>query len=410
MRVLLLLLALPVAAKEPQPLSFDDLPRLVAEHNDEARGSALQAESAKKRLGHLGRSWLPSVEGIAGGERFQTGAYPWRSEPYGSLEAVVNVFRGGHDAIEERTRRGQAALAESAYRRSAAEELFEARKAYWELVSTRERLGIVQDAAGRNEKHLELAERRIKAGMATEADRLEFQINRSVLAEEEESLRHEAELIQIALAARVGSSPGTQFVTSTSVPHAHDDALLATAGTVPPSVSWLQASEAVAAGQGSAAARWWAPSLDLYGGYSLYTLRDRDYLSQSMRDDRAVGLRLRIPLFDGLRSRAEASALSLKREGYARQASQASATYSAELERSKEELRHLHELVHNGEERITQGRRYLTVIIDEYGRGVKNSVDVLSAAQRQLGFLRQSAERRRDYALAQTRVLQLLGR
>lgn len=410
MRALLLLLALPVAAAPPQPLAFEDLPRLVAERNDEARGAALQAEGAKRREGHLRRSWLPTAEAQAGGERFQTAAYAWRSEPYGSLEAVLNLYRGGHDALEDRTRQGEAALVSAAAKQSLADELLAARKSYWELVSGRELLGIIQEASDRNEKHLELAERRIKAGLATEADRLEFQINRSLLAEEAESLRHEDTLIQFDIAARLGSPPGTAFVTSTSVPHGHDEALLAAGGSLPPAVASLQASEAVAAGQGLAAARWWTPSLDLYGGYSLYTLRDRDYPSQGLRDDRVAGLRLRVPFFDGLKSQTEAAALTLRREGYARQAQQAARLYASEVERAKEELRHVHELVHNGEDRIEQGRRYLAVILDEYGRGVKNSLDVLGAAQRQLSFRRQSAERRRDYALAQTRLLQLLGR
>jgi outer membrane protein len=403
-------LALSAAAAEPRPLSFEDLPRLVAERNDDARGSALQAEGAERRTGHLGRSWLPTLNGAVGGERFQTGAYPWRTEPYGAAEAVLNVFRGGHDALEERARRGQADLAEAVSQKSFADELFAARKSYWELASTQELLGIVQEAEERNEKHLELAERRIKAGLATEADRLEFQINRSVLGEQAESLRHEAQLIQLDLAARLASPPGTAFAVSTTVPHEHDDALLAAAPGISPAVTSLKAGEAVADAQGRSAGRWWAPSLDLYAGYSLYTLRDRDYLSQSRRDDRVAGLRLSVPLFDGLRSHAEASALSLRREGYARQAKQAETAYAAQVERAKEEMRHLHELVHHGEERIEQGRRYLAVILDEYGRGVKNSVDVLGAAQRQLGFRRQAAERKRDYALAQARLRQLLGR
>lgn len=409
MHALLLLSALSVSAAEPVPLAFEDLPRLVVENNDEARGAALHAEAADRRLGHQRRSWLPTVEGQVGGERFQTGSYEWRGEPYGSAEAVLNLYRGGRDAAEEKGRRGQAAAAQAASRRSLADELRSARESYWQLVSMREVLGIVEEAVGRNERHLEAAERRIKTGLATQADRLEFQINRSVLKEEAESLHHEALLIQIDLAARLGAAAGTAFATSTSVPHAHDEELFK-ADAAAPAVLALQAAEGVAESQRLSAARWWTPSLDLYGGYHLYTLRERDYLVQSRRGDRVAGLRLSVPLFDGLRGRADAQAASLRREGYARQARQARLAYAAQLERAKEELRHVHELVHHGEERIDQSRTYLGVVLDEYGRGVKNSIDVLSAAQRQLGFRRQAAERRRDYELAKARLLQLLGR
>jgi len=47
---------------------------------------------------------------------------------------------------------------------------------------------------------------------------------------------------------------------------------------------------------------------------------------------------------------------------------------------------------------------------DEYRRGVKNSLDVLGASQRYLGFERQYAERRRDYQATKAELLSLLGR
>lgn len=409
MSALLLLAASLALAAEPEPLSFEDLPRLVSQQNGEARGAGLQARAAERLEGHLGRSWLPTAELQAGAERFQTGDYGWRSEPYGSAEASLNLLRGGRDAAQGRARSARAAAARAAAKGALAEQLLGARLSFWELVSTRELAGLTEDALAVNERHLELAERRIRAGLATEADRLEFQIHRTVLQEELESLRHETLLIQLDLAARLGRPAGAAFATSTTVPHGHDEALFAESADSPAALA-LRAETDAAESERAAAARAWAPSLDLYGGYYLYTLRDRDYLGRSLRDDRAAGARLSLPLFDGLDSRAEAAAAGLRRDALEARARHAGLRHASELERAREEMRHVHELVHNGEERIAQGRRYLAVVLDEYGRGVKNSVDVLSAAQRQAGYLRAAAERRRDYEYARARLLALLGR
>lgn len=408
----LLLLLAAGARAETVDLKFEDLPRLVAERNENASGAESLADSARARTGSLGRSFLPSVEAQAGGERFQTGRYPYRSQPYGGLEATANLFRGGRDKLEEGARESQLRGAKASARKAYETELTQARKAFWELVSLKESAALLKVALAVNENHLQMAARRIARGLAAETDRLEFQIYASQLGEEVESLEHETVLVQLRLAALLGAAPGTQFATAAGVPHDHDDALLA-AGFDPaahPDVAWAKANAETASFQKGEALRRWTPSVDVYTGYFLHTLRDRDYLDRGARDDRVVGARLSLPLFDGLRTRSEARALSAQAEGYRLQASQRARATAAQVAVTKEALKHEHELIHRAEERIAQGKRYLALTLDEYGRGVKNSLDVLGAAQRLTAFERQYAERRREYQSIRCDLLALLGR
>jgi outer membrane protein len=408
---LLLLLAVAGRAQVVE-LSFDDLPRLVAERNENASGAESLADSARARTGHLGRSFLPAVDAVGGAERFQTGRYPYRGEPYGALEARLNVFRGGRDLFEDRLREAQRLGAEAGARKARETELTQARKAYWELVSLKELAALLKDGVADNEKHVQMAARRIARGLAAETDRLEFQIYASQLQEEIESAEHEVLLVQMRLAALLGAAPGTRYQTPETVPHDHDDATLAATldPAVHPDVASAKAGAAAAAAQRGEAIRWWTPSLDVYGGYYLYTLRDRDYLDRGARDDRAVGARLSLPLFDGLRSKRDADAFAKQARGYEQQASQRARAVAAQVEVTKEDLKHEHELVHRSEERIAQGKKYLALTLDEYGRGVKNSLDVLGAAQRYTAFARQYAERRREYQAVRCDLLALLGR
>jgi outer membrane protein len=408
---LLLLLAVGARA-ETVDLKFEDLPRLVSERNENASGAGSLADSARARTGSLRRSFLPSVEAVGGAERFQTGRYPYRGEPYGALEGKLNVFRGGRDVLEERVRESRRLGAEAQARGTYAEELTRARKAFWELVSLREIAALLKEAVAENEKLLQAANRRIARGLAAETDRLEFQIYGSQLGEEVASLEHETVLVQMRLAALLGAPPGARYETPASVPHDHDDATLAAPfdANAHPEVAAARAGSESAAAQHGEVLRRWTPSVDLYGGYYLYTLRERDYLDRGARDDRVVGARLSLALFDGFRSRADARAFSLQAEGYEHQARQRARAMAAQVEVTKEDLKHEHELVHHSEERIAQGKRYLTLTLDEYGRGVKNSLDVLGAAQRFTGFAKQYAERRREYQSVRCDLLALLGK
>lgn len=410
--VMLALGALPGGAQEAVELRFEDIPRLVAGKNRAVSGAERLAEGARARRGHLGRSYLPALDLFAGGERFKTLRYEPKTQPYGQLEARLNLYRGGRDALQAGLIEREADAAAANARKAEAAEVAAARKAYWELVSSRETARVIEAAVSQNAKILETANRRISRGLATETDRLEFEIHRSQLQEELESLRHAALLLEIELAAALGLPAETRFKTPERIEHDHDEALLSVPfeAAAHPDARTLEARSRSLGIERAKARRWWTPSLDVYGGYYLYTQRERDSSSRRERDDEAVGLRLSVPLFDGLRSRAEAESLRLQAEGVERQRAQRELAVDAEVRVAKEDLKHDHELIHYAEERIEQGRRYLTLTLEEYERGVKNSLDALGAAQRFLGYSRAYAERRRDYQLTKAGLLALMNR
>lgn len=404
--------ACPGLAQEAVELKFEDLPRFVAEKNQAVTGADRLIEAARARTGYLGRSYLPTVGMEAGGERFQTSHYGYQAQPYGHLEARLNLYRGGRDGLNGGVMERQVELASSEARKVLAAELAAARKTYWQLVSQRETAKVVAEAMAENEKLLEVANRRINRGLATETDRLEFEIHRSQLKEELESLNHATILLQIRLAAALGLSPGTRLKTPEAVEHEHDESLLSAAfdAASHPDGRALNARRRSLDLERKKAQRGWIPSLDLYGGYYLYTLRERDSLNRSERDDKAIGARLSLPIFDGLRLKTEARSLRLQTEGVERQRAQRELAVDAEVRVAKEDLKHDHELIHYSEERIEQGRKYLERTLDEYERGVKNSLDAMGAAQRHLSYRRQYAERRRDYQVTRCSLLALMGR
>lgn len=400
------------AAQEAVPVAFLDLPGLVAGRNRAVSGAERMVDATRSRVGRLRRSFLPSLGAEAGTESFETGGYAGRTQPYGYLEARFNLYRGGRDRLAEEGLGVRQTAASAAAGGVLAAELAAARGLFWRLVSSREAVKLYEEALRQNGRLLETAKRRISRGLATETDRLEFEINGSQLQEEAERLVQASALLEIRLGAALGLPPGTRLVVPEVVAHEHDEALIAAPfdAAAHPEGRALAALARLSSIESEEARRWWVPSLDAYGGAYLYTLRERDSLRQSERDDRVIGARLTLPLFGGGVSRAEADALRIESEGISLRASQLESVLEAEARAAKLELSNMHGLIHYSEDRIAKGREYFSLTLNEYERGVKNSLDVLGASQRQGSLLRQDAERRRDYQLSKAALLSLLGR
>jgi outer membrane protein TolC len=400
-----------VPRAEEVELRYEDLPRLVAEGNGDVRAARDFSAAARTGTGHLGRSFAPSVKLTAGEESFETGPYGTASQAYGSAEAELNLYRGGRDRLEERLRGAQVAASSAAARRTYLEDLTRSRRLHGRLVYDREAAAFLVEVAERNREILSSADRRVRRGLATETDRLEFELFGAQLREEIESLRHDVVLGEAELAPLLGKPVGTAFRTVEELPHVHDDPLLAAepAAEDEPEVRSLRAHQESTALEGRAAGRAAAPSLDLYGGYHLYTRRERDFPRREDRDDRVGGIRLTWALFDGFRSRNQARVLAGRARAYGAQADHRMRTLDARERVLKEDLKHHHELLHSSEEQIALARKYLALTLAEYDRGVKNSPDALGALQRYSLVRRQYVERKRDYESVRAELLALLG-
>jgi outer membrane protein len=399
-----------VFAQTEVTLQPADLPRLVREQNQGYAGHKLFMNAAESRRGHLWKSYLPTLKLQAGQENFQTGRYLQTSQPYGHAEAKINLFRGGKDSLENEIRDRQSDLAHAQAQKDLTDELERARSFYWQLVLNREMLVTYETVLEENEKNLQAANRRIRRGLGAETDKLDFEIQRGQIVEQIESLKHEDILIQIELAAVLGMPPGSRFKTAERIPHDHDDPLFNKIKDAKSHPSYIEADaqKHIYALQRNQKRRFWIPDLDIYGGYYLYTLRDRDYLDDRSRVDTVLGVRLSLD-WDFTYLTSDASAAKLQSEGFEMIASHKQLTLEASIQTAKEELKHNHEIIHSSETRLGQVKTYVIKTLDEYNRGVKNSIDVLGAAQRQLEFIKENAERRKEYQLTKGRLLALFG-
>ncbi len=407
----IMLLTGPSLAVSDIALRYEDLPELVRSQNKNTLSAHVFHESAEIRRRHLKRSFFPTLRLEAGYESLKTGVYESDEQPYGDLEARLNLYRGGRDRSEEGIRQAEEGAASAAATKSYRHELFKARQAFWELVHVQEVAGILKEFIDQNKRNIAGAQKRAARGVTTETDRLGFQLMDLELTEELESQNHEVVLIQAELAPLIGVSEETTIQTVHSVAHEHRSDLLDVSipGELVPDILAARSNRQIAESQRKSSLSLWKPTVDLYGGYYLYTLREREYLDRENRDDTAVGVKALFHLFDGLQSKNQADSLSLQAAAYAAQSDYLENKLKSDLLILKEELRHLDDLVHSSEKQIEIGKKYLARTMDEYDRGVKNAPDVTSAFEKNIHLRRQYAERRRDYKRAEAKLLEFLG-
>lgn len=405
--ILQLFLVISVDAQDDSNLLF----RQVYEKNLALQSYKSAFESEEVRRGHLGRSFLPTVGLELGQERFQTGRYQERSGPYGFLEARFNLFRGGRDVLESKIRDGKASIAKYNQDIAAREELNKARKLYYQILYNSELLEIIEREKKDNDKILTQSNQRARSGVSTRTDSLEFKIYASELNETSETLNHENKILKIGIVPLLGLESPDELDVSNKLEHQHDDNLLAKKYQFQkhPGVALLDVESENFQRQKTSDSRWWTPSLDLYGGYYLYTLRDRDYLAVRERDDRVVGLRLSFELFDGLKGQNQASSNYYQSESKRIMARHSERQTESQFLILKESLIRNHEVMHYVLDRMDKSKDYLKLTLQEYDRGVKNSLDALVAMQRYYRYEKEYLQKKKEYQTIKADLLSVIG-
>ena len=86
-------------------ITSENLAELIRNQNLRLAGGEKQVKAMVSRTGHLGRSYLPTMDVHGGAEAFRTGADLGSGvQPYAGVQANWNLFRGGRDYAEGRYR------------------------------------------------------------------------------------------------------------------------------------------------------------------------------------------------------------------------------------------------------------------------------------------------------------------
>lgn len=394
-----------------ESIKIEDIPQLVKEKNLHVAGANLLQKSADAGKNHLYRSYLPRVKAFGGHETYKTGSLETRDEPIAGVEVSVNVFHGGRDTLLDEIADTKAEISLFESSKTYLEEVRKAETAFWNLVAQREIYSIIKNAIQDNISDSRAAFSRVDAGLSTNTDKLEFEMYKVELEQELARADLGIKAYELELLNLLGLSEGTSIETQMVVTHDHNDQLVK-ASLNPdknPSLRSIELRSKEALLHQAVSEKWWIPSVELFASHGLETFRERDFDAQSDRMESVVGLRVEADIFDGHQSETEAEQRAFEAEGLQAQHLQSLMELKAEVENSKAQLALNHELIHKSEESLKIAADYLRSTVDEYSRGVKNSLDMLSAREKVLEMKIRFVNLRKEYQISRAQLIELIG-
>lgn len=388
------------------------LKELVETKNSRVQASQKLKEAARNREGFLGRSFFPALEMHASQEQFKQGRGESQQQPAYGAELRVNLFNGGKDALENKVRTLGSQKRTYENQRILSEELEKARNDYWQVLYLRDKSGLLNAAIEINKKNLSAADRRIRSGVATESDRVEFEMQAVELERELAETKNKLDASRRSLQVLLGVEKISDSDFTEKLDHEHDyekvlkhnvgdHDFLFKENEVQSEQSRLQASKENR--------NFW-PKLDVFAAYNQYNQRDKDPALAADRTESVVGVRMTLNISSGLESLQEKSALLKEAEASRHVSEFQKKEVEVHIENEMSELALMHDQVHEAEENIKRAEKYYRLTQSEYARGVKNSPDVLGASEKLFSNRHKRLEIIRDFQLAKAHVLSKIGR
>ncbi len=379
-------------------IAFDDLPRLVRDKNENVQAAQSTLKAEKKRTGYLMRSFLPQISADYGGEEFKAGDEQSKRQSYWKVQGEINLFRGGRDSLENSVRETNARIARTQYSSEYQQELKEARQAYWKLIAITKLILDKKEAIEKNEINLKAAKKRTGAGVATSADALQFELKKTMLAQELKQMVLQQDLIKNKLSVAIGINEHENLQLSSEFPHPEDNLKVANFN---PSqnleVQTLNEKGVVMGLKRDQASRWWLPRVDAYSSYGLPSLKDEYDRALKKDNEWVAGVRVSINLGESFEMQSDAGARLQDAEALKRRAAHKERETIAMDHELRHDLNLMHELIHDADKDVTIAERFLKLTEDEYRRGVKNGPDLLGAFQQLYDFRQRRTDLYRNY-------------
>ncbi len=393
-------------------VSMQNIRELLEAKNLKILAARREEAAAVERGDSLNRSFYPTLEIYAGQEMFKTGQQATKNQPLFGIESRVNLYNGGRDQIHERMIELEQERRKARTRRLLAEEMEKASVLYWDSLFLLEHDRLLGEAMKVNQSNGRLAIRRIRGGVATEVDRVEFELKDRELARQRNVLVVQSKAVKQHLAVVLGMPDDKSLKLTDEFKHDHD-----LEGILKHSHAdhdfWLREQEAESEQlqlRADAGDRANLPRLEAFAGYHQYTSPERDFDRAEDRAEPVVGVRLTVGLGALSSQKREIAALKLEADSARMQTTYRRKEYESEFEREVDELLMLHHQAHDAEESIKRAQQYYQMTLSEYERGVKNSPDVLNASEKVLDAKVQLLEIIRDFHIAKSHILAKSGK
>ena len=372
-------------------------------YSKQAEPERLLILAREKEEGHLYRSFLPSFDASYLRETFQEEGFP-SSTSYGwNLQTRLSLFNGGRDVLEERTRETRTLKATADHRIKEQEVMFQISKAFWSAIYTQSLISTIEKALADNDQILSLAEKRIRSGVASPVDRLDFKLNGIRLRQDLQRAKNELRSAENQVKALLMIPQKDQMVITQEMTDDHEVLAVVEQSksqvTTNPIFESIQAQSEIEYFQGRIQGRWYYPRLDIIAGYERPSLRQDSGTGYGLSQWHA-GLELKINLGEVATSISSAQVRDLETQALKQLKTNTYQLNEASVMALTDTIKSLHTLFHDAEASVKEAEDYVSRILKEYDKGVKNSIDALNATRQSYEARREGLAILRDYKYA----------
>ncbi len=375
------------------------------------QSSKKEQDANEARRGHLGRSFLPELSLTIGDEYLDVEDVPSKTQPYGYLEGKVNLYRAGKDQLKSEIIELQSSIGIAKSNLIQRELQKKIRRALIEITFNKELLSILSKEKQKNLSVKDQASQKANSGLTTSTDILEFSIYDSEIEEKMRNLEFHIDALESKLTLLYGTDDSPiEYSSKFEINQKQNFAQKKLNYDEHPEILTYTLENRVFEKQRMIASNYWLPSVDLYAGhYKNFEVFNRDYQERTQSDAQIIGVRVSFDLYDGGKSRTSSTSSLYLAESKKLMARYVKEEAELEFNRLKDELHFTSKSINSISSRLAKASEYLNVVIREYRKGVKNSLDALSALQRYYGFEKDLLKKKRDYEVIKIEIQALLG-
>lgn len=392
-------------------LEFNQIATIVKERNQHAQSAVLLQKSVEVEQGYLKRSFYPEIEVNIGHEYFVSPLEGEESSNYAEVMAKINLYNGGRDTLQNEIIEETVSASAAITIKKANYEIRKARIAYWDMLFYQEVKAVIKEALAKNKVFTIAAQKRIDAGMATSTDLIEFEMFERELEEDMTSATISMKNAERDLAVLLGLKADTEIKTSGGLLQGANEKSVAEGYDVRknPEVKVLASQKRVADLEVQKSSLWWMPTFNLYGRHGRYPFSDVEEQKSINREETILGVQLTFKIFDKHLGHTEKRKKIIEAAALEKQKTQTERELHSRITRMNSELDLTHELIGKAEQSSMRASDYLERVLDEYERGVKGSLDVLSATERFVSRQKRELKLRHDYLVARAELLYSTG-
>lgn len=395
-------------------VTLHDVSVYAIANNYTIQGLRASVQVARERVAKTKSLFLPSLALEAGGDTtpvYQSGHVRQENEPFLYASVAYNLYNGERDLATLKRSYFDLQRAELRLKQEELNVSLSVEAAYYTYLFREELLDLLKENITRNDTILSLVRKRHRAGSVSDADVLEFELEKSHLASTEISLMDDLELARLDIKRLLGHQIGTSIQPTGKLIHEHIEGNLMTyinyARQLSLPISLASQDLEISHLDLKRARSSWYPRINIDSKYGLLAQGERP---QSGNNALSGSIRLTLDLFNGFRDqhtyRAQVQEVVKSKAHLKGQI----LTILIETERSFRSLKTIEKRIDLERTNLIRAKRYYKVVRKEYLVGLKNARDLAAAAAHLRNVKHQIKVFKHGYLMDKTQLERAIGR